>query len=356
MSAEETNATSGTGKDSRPSAVSEQAQDGTEATAPRTDFSTTDLVSTTSGRANNDESKAKKRRSRLFVDIAIAVGSGIVSGAIVGFMIFAFQYNVEEERMTREQIREDERQAVAIRLENLRFVRALSSDVILDRPFRGLDLRGMELSGLNLAGADLQGADLTQATITATNLVGANLSGANLTDASLTFSDLTGAQLLNVNIEGARFDSVDLSGAWLDVTEIYDEAPAVVSEPAASWEGVDLIGATVGFIDFSNMSYVHGSSISAAEFRGVDLSGVSIDNEPMSDSGGVENVWFCADGTQLPADFDASYVTDDPNRCVEPRNRISAIVDMYLGGLISEQDLLQTPMIEEGMFERFVIG
>jgi hypothetical protein len=120
------------------------------------------------------------------------------------------------------QERSSDKQATqATRLENLRFVRQLSSgkDVVA-RPFSGLDLRGQDLDLLDLTGADLSGAQLTDA-----DLIGSNLASTptrpsllirtKLTRADLSDADLTRAIVFNAELEGANLEGANLTDAIL---------------------------------------------------------------------------------------------------------------------------------------------
>jgi uncharacterized protein YjbI with pentapeptide repeats len=150
----------------------------------------------------------------------------------------------------------------ATRLENLRFVRQLSSESnVLARPFSGFDLQGQDLGGLDLRGAQFDGANLQDAnlflsdltptppsamaasrpeiilppghppwgltTLSGANLTGANLSYAYLTDANLIDANLTGANLTGALLSGALLSGANLTGAHLTnldgVSLSYDE-------------------------------------------------------------------------------------------------------------------------------------
>jgi uncharacterized protein YjbI with pentapeptide repeats len=102
----------------------------------------------------------------------------------------------------------DDSAAQATRLENLRFVRQLSSEKdAAARPFSGLDLQGQSLGRLDLTGADLDHAKLQDADFSFSHLGCiphqvphcANLIGADLTGAKLVHTDLTGAFRIGVH-------------------------------------------------------------------------------------------------------------------------------------------------------------
>jgi len=119
----------------------------------------------------------------------------------------------------------------ATRLENLRFVRQLSSESKGSRPFGGLDLQGQNLSGLDLKGADFSGADLQHAALVhsdlastpthvtdlrVADLTGADLILATLTGAHLDGADLTRATLIGAYLKRAHLDGVHLKGVYYD--------------------------------------------------------------------------------------------------------------------------------------------
>jgi uncharacterized protein YjbI with pentapeptide repeats len=124
----------------------------------------------------------------------------------------------------------------ATRLENLRFVRQLSSESnVVSRPFAALDLQSQDLSGLDLRGADLSDAKLQHAKLifahlsttpprftllVGADLTGADLSRAELDNADLVDADLTGANLENAILTGATMSRADLSGADLDGADL----------------------------------------------------------------------------------------------------------------------------------------
>ena len=120
-------------------------------------------------------------------------------------------------------------ESISEELENLRFVRQLSSEPgIVARPFSGIDLQGQNLAGLDLTGASLDHANLQHANLALAdlspgpatrattptrhsdlrfaNLTGANLYGANLTGANLTGANLTGANLTGADLTGIYYD------------------------------------------------------------------------------------------------------------------------------------------------------
>jgi len=104
----------------------------------------------------------------------------------------------------------------AEQLENLRFVRQLSTQPDTPRPFAGLDLQGQNLAGLDLRGACLNFAnlqdvqllwsDLSSTPAHYTQIIGGRLSGADLLGAKLTKADLIGATLTGADLTGIYYD------------------------------------------------------------------------------------------------------------------------------------------------------
>jgi hypothetical protein len=106
----------------------------------------------------------------------------------------------------------------ATRLENLRFVRQLSSEPgIVARPFRGFDLQEQNLVGLDLTGADLGEANLQHANLSVADLRLAPPThpGTRPRASDLSFANLTGAHLYDADLTGAHLDGAHLDGAKL---------------------------------------------------------------------------------------------------------------------------------------------
>lgn len=227
---------------------------------------------------------------------AIAVVSGLVAGGV----FYLGQMKLDDERIAREHQREDRREALATRLENLRFVRALSSIEDVDRPFAALDLEGMNLSGLNLEGADFSNANLRGANFSKTNLKNVLLESADLTGANFGSAILSGIVMdLETNVDG-----VDFSGANLD--------GAILRSPSgrATWDDASLVGATVGWVDFGDTSRLSNAGVIGAEFIGVDLSTIEI---VASDN---LQVRFCVDDLVAPfKSLENAEVTAANNDC-----------------------------------------
>jgi uncharacterized protein YjbI with pentapeptide repeats len=166
--------------------------------------------------------------------IALIIGSLLSIGSIVG------QKLIDDARAERDAAKATAQAQHAEQLENLVFVRSLSSpDPETARPFGHFDLRGMSLVGLQLAGADFAYADMTDTTLVATNFSGADFSEANLTGADLRRANMTGARLsddrygtahssesgarlIHANLVGTDLTGADLTGADLD--DVYYDA------------------------------------------------------------------------------------------------------------------------------------
>jgi hypothetical protein len=169
----------------------------------------------------------------------------------------------------------DEDTAQARRLENLRFVRQLSSEKdVVARPFAQFDLEGQNLAGLDLRGADFTGASLQQADLftsdlsprppTATTGPGhSTLASANLTNAHLNFANLSGAFMPGADLSGAHLDYANLSGA----------APVDVNLSGANLNHADLSGA--------NLTHAHlsGADLDEANLSGANLERVNYDEK-----------------------------------------------------------------------------
>jgi hypothetical protein len=157
--------------------------------------------------------------------------AGAVSGLVAGALLLLFASQLDKELSGEQQ-----------RLENLRFVRDVSTAQEGAMPFQSLDLRGMDLSGLRFRCRDNppQGPCLLRADFT-----GANLSGAIMRDMDLSDAVFTGANLKGTDFQGSRLDRADFTDANnLDVEKLegacYDSAfwpPEVADQMPASAEG-----------------------------------------------------------------------------------------------------------------------
>lgn len=137
---------------------------------------------------------------------------GLVAGAVVSVGTLVLQARID-----------DQRQAAAERVENLRFVRDRSVDLTLDpdgRPirnaFQGIDLAGQNLSGLDLSGDNFLEAILTETDLSSTRFEGSNLARADLSDADLSDAVLAQAVLTGANLAGANLTGVVLTDVVLD--------------------------------------------------------------------------------------------------------------------------------------------
>lgn len=176
------------------------------------------------------ETAKQERRQRIRDDLIVGTVGGLVSGLIVGLAVFVGQIAVDNARETRENAREDrlvarqaaeeaDRSETAARLENLRFVRALSSDEDIDRPFRGFDLEGMELAGLSLEGADFSNSNLRGVSFRNSNLSRAQFGGADVAGADFTDAVLRGATFLYEGRNSKASGEAPLSLAYADLTD-----------------------------------------------------------------------------------------------------------------------------------------
>ncbi|MGE0787641.1 MAG: DUF2169 domain-containing protein [Sandaracinaceae bacterium] len=196
------------------------------------------------------------------------------------------------------------------------------------RDLTGIDLRGMDLAGANLAGAlleaakldgaKLNGADLRRCVLAHASLTGTDLRGADLREANLGAATLVetltdeatdmrdaqlmdlvaaGAGLRGVHLEGATFmranlENADLTGAHLDQAQFLectvrgarferarlragnfvqlDLRGAVFDDvyaPEANFVECNLEGALFRRADLTNARFVHGTVLTAADFR-----------------------------------------------------------------------------------------
>jgi hypothetical protein len=170
----------------------------------------------------------------------------VVVALLIGAVLVAGQWLLDNRRADVDRQLEDQRNAAAERLENLRFIRDRSSSSRASRPFGSLDLRGLQLGELHLVGAtfteadltgsslsltdvrraefhkarlggaDLRGTDLSNATLSSASMRRATLRGAILSDAYVADADLRGADLSYTNLSGANLTGADLVGAKVD--------------------------------------------------------------------------------------------------------------------------------------------
>jgi uncharacterized protein YjbI with pentapeptide repeats len=246
-------------------------------------------------------------------ELTAETGVAITTGAVVGFVLFAATWALEENLSERE-----------ARQEDVRFVREVATQPDAGaKPFDDLDLREARLAGLDLSnahfsdadlsgadldgtqlrnsvitGADLRGADMSRADLRNADLTGALLSGADLSDADLDPIYLTGADLSEADLAGAHLAGSDLSGADLsgadlsradlhgvDLTDVdltgadlsdADLTDAFVTRPGADLSGADLSDSTLRDADLV------GVDLSGADMRGADLSGADLSDADLT--------------------------------------------------------------------------
>jgi Pentapeptide repeats (8 copies) len=185
----------------------------------------------------------------------------------------------------------------ATRLENLRFVRQLSSENNATRPFpfAHLDLQGQDLDSLDLKAANLRDANLheahldfadlsavpgTQATEVPqpTALTRADLSGANLTGAWLLGANLTAANLFTANLTGALLDEANLTGANVTVANLTH----------AHLTSANLTRADLSFADlsFANLrsADLHFADLSDADLTRANLTDATLVGATLTDT------------------------------------------------------------------------
>jgi uncharacterized protein YjbI with pentapeptide repeats len=203
-----------------------------------------------------------------------ALGSALLSAAVVSFAVFGFQIITDTERTAAE-----DRQALQL---------ALSSQDRLNH----IDLRGRDLSNFYLLSKSLVAADLEHANLESTNLVcsdltrvrsnGASFRGADLTnviakDGLFDEVDFADSDLFNTNFQGAflwhakfgestHFSYTDLRGADLDGANFGRAAIGGTDE--GDYEGpADLRGASL-----------IGADLTQAHLEGALLQGALADN------------------------------------------------------------------------------
>jgi uncharacterized protein YjbI with pentapeptide repeats len=211
------------------------------------------------------------------------MSTGFIVGSVVSFAFGAISNQADEDR-----------QARALRAENLAYVRSSLADPTGSRVYDGLDLRQQPLRGLDfragdpdgttgpisfrladLSGADLRSSDLTEADLRGSRLVEADLQGANLSGASFDeakpcafmewksqSTTLRGAKLMSANLTDARFERADLRGSNLN--------------------GADLTGAIISSADLRDTSLAYANLTDVilidVDLRGADLSNAVLDN------------------------------------------------------------------------------
>jgi len=159
-------------------------------------------------------------------DAGREIGGAMVSGAIVGGVLFGLEELIERRREQRDirlnnQLMSRDTQLAKESMRHSLITALTVKDdlqgiVLANHDLRKIVLSGRDLSGANLNDANLTEADLTDAHLSGADLTGANLSGANFTKANLTEADLTDAHLYGVDLSDANLDRVkglDLSVA-----------------------------------------------------------------------------------------------------------------------------------------------
>lgn len=175
-------------------------------------------------------------------EASIEVGAALMTGAILGWVLFP----IEENRFNREQDYEEARLQREERRDNIRFVREMATERNIERkPFADLDLQG----------ATFVSFDFTDAELFRANLGEANLALADLTGAILTSSRLTNANLTSAHLNGSYMQEADLTGADLSDTQLID----------ADLSNADLSGANLRYTNFS------GANLSGTNFTETDL-------------------------------------------------------------------------------------
>lgn len=164
--------------------------------------------------------------------------------------------------------------------------------------FAGADLEGAYLSGLDLSGIDLMGANLKNAMLNKVDLSESDLRGANFWGAQLKRADLSGvdmrradvrwAELTEASLRYAHLDGADFSNALMQGVDLYDAKFQYGNMSGAMLSGAmlscgDFELTTMDNIDcsYSNltMTNLKRVSVQGANFRGAELSGVTIDEE-----------------------------------------------------------------------------
>lgn len=158
---------------------------------------------------------APEREPRWWVrDIVVAMILGVLlaAGSIWG------QKVIDDRRAVRDAAKQEADNRHTEQLENLVFVRSLSSDSEQARPFSHMDLATMALVGLQLPDADFAYADLTDTLLMQTDFTGSDFSAAILVNADLSYANLTDARLSSdvyADDDGEALRGADLTGATL---------------------------------------------------------------------------------------------------------------------------------------------
>jgi uncharacterized protein YjbI with pentapeptide repeats len=217
----------------------------------------------------------------------------IVVALLVGLAVLGAQKVLDDSRADRDRDIAANQARHAEQLENLRFVRQLSTQTGIARPFSGFDLRGQNLSQLDLTGAqlidaNLQGANLIGSDLTPPPLYsplysrfgnGTNLSGANMTGANLTNANLSRVWLARANLTNANLSGTQLSYAWLG-HEVHEP---VVNLTNANLHGANLYKAHLdgAYLTGANLTGAHmtGANLTEVDLTGANLTGVHCDEK-----------------------------------------------------------------------------
>jgi uncharacterized protein YjbI with pentapeptide repeats len=209
---------------------------------------------------------SNSRRRQLVAGLSGDAGIALVTGAVVGVVIFLAQETFEDDRFDAQETFEEDRFDRDVRRDNVLFVREVATQVDpKSKPFAGLDLREAQLAGLDISDADLSDADLTDADLTGADLSGADLSDADLSgadlsdavlsDAVLSGAVLSGAVLSDADLTGAYLLFADLTGAYLFVADLTGAALADADLTGAYLPGADLTGADLTDADLTDVRY-----------------------------------------------------------------------------------------------------
>lgn len=160
------------------------------------------------------EGRSLRSPSRLSRTALLEVGGSLISGAVVGALILAWDDHLETRREERER---DVTDSQAAREEWTALLIQLSGQEDLS----GIDMQGRDLHQLVMRHAILSGAILSNSNLSGAYLVGvdltdAQLSGADLADSVLREAVLVGADLRGADLTGADMAGADLRGANLD--------------------------------------------------------------------------------------------------------------------------------------------
>jgi uncharacterized protein YjbI with pentapeptide repeats len=197
------------------------------------------------------------------------LGSGIVAGALIGFVVLGLQVLFDSRFSEADQRRADEAQRREFRFslersDDLRGYRPPSKDlsgfVLRDKPMQNANLVGADLTDADLTGSRLRLAHLENTVLTRTKLNGiiapeVFLTGAHGDGADFSYAQLQGAGLKHAKLLGdSHLDGAQLQGAFLQDATI----TATISEAnfaRAHLEGADLSRSEGGSVVFTGAWY-----------------------------------------------------------------------------------------------------